>query len=258
MAASNRKISEEITINIGEFLRYMFQRTWLIIMCGLTLGLGMILYSMLFATPGYESSTKIYILSSSGDDSSSLTTSDMTVSSSLTKDYTEIIQNRTVVENVISSLQLNTTYEDFLKTVDVSASSSDTRILTITITDSDPYEAKRRVDTFRDIALNQIEEVMGRDVVKVIETASYPDHRTSPSLRKNGMIGAIVGILLCILVLLVVYLRNDTIRTQSDIERYLGITVLGLIPADSKFMKKSKQSQKAGKRSRKKSKSKRA
>lgn len=242
----NKRFSEGITINLAEIGRYLLKRSWLILASGMVMALSLILSSMMLAKPSYESSTKIYILSN--DDTNSLTTSDMTVSSSLTKDYAEILTSRTVVDRVISKLQLNATFEDFVKKVDVSSSSSDTRILTITVTDNDPYEAKRLVDAFRDTAVDQITDVMGKDMVKVIENANYPDHRSSPSLKKSGLLGGIVGVFLCCVILLIVYMKNDTLRTQNDVERYLGITVLGMIPSDSKLKKINKKT----KRSRKK------
>lgn len=61
---------------------------------------------------------------------------------SLTKDYAELIKSRTVTEGVIAQLNLDLTHEELLKKMAVD-SATDTRILSITVTDADPYEHAR-------------------------------------------------------------------------------------------------------------------
>ena len=48
-------------------------------------------------------------------------------------------------------------------------------------------------------------------------------------------------ILLAAAVVLIVYLTNDTVKTPEDVEKYLGLSVLGTIPNSSKKGKKSKK-----------------
>lgn len=52
-------------------------------------------------------------------------------------------------------------------------------------------------------------------------------------------------------IIVVSFLFNDTIRTQDDIERYLGISTLGIIPIDENMIADEKKSKKARKRSKK-------
>ena len=51
-------------------------------------------------------------------------------------------------------------------------------------------------------------------------------------------------ILLAAAVVLIVYLTNDTVKTPEDVEKYLGLSVLGTIPYSSKMGKKSKKKKK--------------
>ena len=79
----------------------------------------------------------MYVLSK--QDNNTLTQQDMQTSLSLTKDYAELIKSRTVTEGVIAQLNLDLTHEELLKKMAVD-SATDTRILSITVTDADPYE----------------------------------------------------------------------------------------------------------------------
>ena len=51
-------------------------------------------------------------------------------------------------------------------------------------------------------------------------------------------------ILLAAAVVIIVYLTNDTVKTPEDVEKYLGLSVLGTIPYSSKMGKKSKKKKK--------------
>ena len=50
--------------------------------------------------------------------------------------------------------------------------------------------------------------------------------------------------LLAAAVVIIVYLTNDTVKTPEDVEKYLGLSVLGTIPYSSKMGKKSKKKKK--------------
>lgn len=127
---------------------------------------------------------------------------------------------------------------------------SDSRVLQVTVTDPDPERAKNIVDAVADISANQITSVMQIEGVNVIEYGRVATEPSSPNVKKNTLLGAAVGIVLAIAVLVVNFILDDTIKTSDDVEKYLGITNLSLIPLteeeyngqphDSKKKKKSK------------------
>lgn len=55
------------------------------------------------------------------------------------------------------------------------------------------------------------------------------------------MIGGLLGILLAAAVVIIVYLTNDTVKTPEDVEKYLGLSVLGTIPYSSKWARNPKK-----------------
>ena len=107
---------------------------------------------------------------------------------------------------------------------------SDSRVLQVTVTDPDPERAKEIVDAVADISAKQITSVMQIDGVNVIEYGRVATSPSSPNVKKNTVLGAAVGVVLAIAVLVVKFLLDDTIKSSEDVERYLGITNLALIP----------------------------
>ena len=173
----------------------------------------------------------------------------MQTSLSLTKDYAELIKSRTVTEGVITQLNLNLTHEQLLGKMTVD-SATDTRILSISVRDKDPYEACEIANATRDVAANHIKNVMDIDAVNVVESANIPEQKVSPSATKNGVIGGILGVIAAVATVLIAYISNDTIKTQEDVERYLGLSTLGTIPiSEDERKKKKRKKQKKQKRS---------
>lgn len=232
---------EEREIDLGEIVHLLLSKLWIIILSGVVFCLATVMGTMLLVTPKYESTTKIVVLLK--QDSNTLTNQDMQISTSLTKDYVELIKSRTVTEGVIAQLGLDMTHEQLLKKLSVDTP-TDTRVVSITIKDTDPYTAAEIANAVRDVASKHIQQVMDIKAVNVVETANIPDEPSSPSLLKSGVIGAALGILLSLAIVVIVYLMNDTVKTPEDVEKYLGLSVLGTIPYASKLGKKSKKKKK--------------
>ena len=216
-----------IEIDLLEIFRLLLGNLWLIISVSLFFALGCFAVSKYVVAPYYESTTKIYILNKT--ESTAVTYSDVQMGTQLTKDYAELINRRAVLEEVMQKLDLDMEYEDLLSVVRVSTP-SDTRIVSITVEDVDPVEAMHMANCIREVASEHIQNVMDIDAVNVVETANMPTQKAGPSCVKWTMIGGIIGCFLICAVILIQYLIDDTIKTSEDVEKYLGLSTLALIP----------------------------
>jgi len=48
-------------------------------------------------------------------------------------------------------------------------------------------------------------------------------------------------VIIAMAVVIIIYLTNDTIKVEEDVERYLGLSVLGSIPYSEKESRSKKQ-----------------
>ena len=247
MEQQNLQNNDEIEIDVLELFHVLLDKIWVIILAGAVAALAVVAATILFITPQYQSTTKMYVLSK--QDSNTLTSQDMQTSLSLTKDYAELIKSRTVTEGVITQLNLDMTHEQLLSKMTVD-SATDTRILSISVRDADPYVACEIANAIRDVAANHIKNVMDIDAVYVVESANLPEYKNSPSIKKYGLVCGVAGVAIAIAIILITYLSNDTIKTQEDVERYLGLSTLGTIPMSEADRKnKNKKKHKKQKRS---------
>jgi capsular polysaccharide biosynthesis protein len=183
-------------------------------------------YSKFLITPQYESTSQLYVLSKS---TSITSMADIQLGTNLTNDYIVVVTGRPIVDQVIDNLGLDMSYESMVGKITLN-NPTDSRILEITVQDSDPQLAKRIADEMADVASAFIAEKMDQDPPSIIQYGYADGGKVSPSVGRNTVIGALVGAVLAMAVVVVIYLMNDTIMTQEDVEKKLGLTMLGTLP----------------------------
>lgn len=219
--------TDEVEIDLLELFQVLLSRIWLILSAGLFLALVCFAVSKFLITPTYESTTKIYILNKT--ESANVTYSDVQMGTQLTKDYAELISSRYVLEEVIQKLGLEEEYKVLLGQVNVTTP-SDTRIVAITVEDTDPVQAMNIANCIREVASDHIQNVMDIEAVNVVETANMPTEKAGPSCMKWTLIGGMLGCFILCAIILIQYLLDDTIKSSEDVEKYLGLSTLALIP----------------------------
>ena len=238
----NVENNDVVEIDLMEILGLMLHRLWLIILCAVAAGAAGYAVSRFVLTEQYESTTRIYVLNRQNDDT--LTYTDVQLGTQLTKDFREIIKSRYVLEQVIDICGLQDTSGSLASRISVDTQ-SDTRIVTITVTDTDSARAQYVANELREAAAERIKNVMDIQAVNVVDEANLPTAPSAPSVTKWTAIGFLLGAFLCMAVVLIQFLLDDTIKTSEDIEKYLGLSTLGMIP-----LREEKEEKEHGKTSR--------
>lgn len=239
--------ADVMTIDLVEVFQVIWHWLWLIVLVALACGTAAYAFSKFVLPEEFESTTKIYVLdkSGAGGTNSQSTYSDLQVGMQLTKDYVELIKSRTVLEAVMKDNHLDQTYtyEQFAETVNVQTP-ADTRIVTITVTNHDPALAQKLADDIRKRSGELIIKTMQIDAVNTYEKANYPDRKSAPSCGRWAVVAALIGALAVSAVVIARYLLDDTIKTSDDVEKYLGLSNLALIPFDESVMTEDEDSSK--------------
>lgn len=77
-----------------------------------------------------------------------------------------------------------------------------------------------------------IQQKMDQDAPNIIQKGYSDGEPVSPNIMKNTAVGGILGMFLAIAVIVVAYLFNDTIMNADDVQRKLGLNVLGTLPLE--------------------------
>lgn len=220
--------NDEIEIDLLEIFAVLRGRIVQIFGVGIILAAIVGLCTLFLIKPKYESTSKLYIV---GESSSIISLTSLQAGSQLAQDYIYLVQSRPVLEKVINNLGLDMQYDDLSDIITLN-NPTDTRILEITVQTDDPYIAKQIVDEIGKVAVERIKDIMGVDPPTTVEYGHVSDTQVSPSLKKNVAITFAGGVCVSCFVVIVLYLLNNTISTEEDIEKYLGINNLGVIPIE--------------------------
>lgn len=233
--------ADDMEINLWDLLRVLAKKLPVIVAVGILTALIAFGIGEFAMAPIYSSTTKIYVLNK--QENSSITYSDLQMGMQLTKDYAELIQSRPVLEEVIENMGLPMGYEKLREMVSVSTL-EDTRILSITVSDTDPARAMNIANAVRDAASVHITNVMDIEAVNVAETAYMPTSKSEPNVARMTTFGGCLGILLVAGIVVIRFIMDDTIKNAEDVEKYLGLSTLALIPNNEGEKKGKKKKRK--------------
>ncbi len=227
--------NEEIEIDLLQLWNAVRHRIWLVLLAGFIVADIAFAITKFLITPMYSSSATMLVVTKETTLSS---LADLQLGSQLTNDYEILITSRPVLQKTIEELELDTDYKHLRDTITIS-NPNDSRMLIISTLQADPELAKSVVDTLAGISSEYIAEKMEVTAPKIIEEGEVPLVQSSPSLLRNTAIGGLLGILAAVFLICVAVILNDSIQTEDDIERYLQLPVLAVVPDKNSSAKKS-------------------
>ena len=227
--------TEEIEIDLLQLWNAVRHRIWLVLLAGFIVADIAFAITKFLITPMYSSSATMLVVTKETTLSS---LADLQLGSQLTNDYEILISSRPVLQEAIEELGLEISYKRLRNMITIS-NPNDSRMLIISTMQPDPELAKSVVDTVAQISSEYIAEKMEVTAPKIIEEGEVPINQSSPSLLRNTAIGGMLGILAAVFLICVAVILNDSIQTEDDIERYLQLPVLAVVPDKSGSSRKS-------------------
>lgn len=222
---------DEITIDLKEIAYVLMEKLHYIVMFLLVGAVVFNMYSYFLIKPTYTSTSRLYVVSATKD--SVVNFSDLSVGTNLTKDYVELLLSYPVLDKVSEKIEKDYDYkissESLQKMISLE-NPEDTRILNINVTTTDPKVSKTIANALADEAVEYIPDTMGTFKPNIAQVAREAKVKTGPSYLKYTVIGALLGMLLCMAWFIFKYLSDDTIKTKEDVEKYFGMTPLAVLP----------------------------
>lgn len=221
-----RQEDDVVTIDLLELGRLIWRNIWIVVI-GIVAGAVLtFLVTKIFITPKYQATSTIYILSKT---TSITSLADLQIGSQLAGDFEIIATTRELIDKVIKDENLDKTYDELKKAIKVT-NPSNTHMLRIAVTDKDPETAARISNAIADELREEIAEVMNTDRPSTVEKAVVPKDPSSPNVKRNVVIGALVLAVLAILVIVIKHLSDDTIKDEDDVRKYLELDTLASFP----------------------------
>ncbi|AET70539.1 capsular polysaccharide biosynthesis protein [Desulfosporosinus orientis DSM 765] len=212
----------------------MLRRRWIIVVAlpliaALTSGV----ISFFVLKPVYQASTTLIVgkkAAEPGQEAAKILDNNVLLANQqLAKTYALIAQSRTVEEKVIKELNLELTVEGLDPMISINPVKA-TEILEIRVRNTSPEQAAAIANTMAQEFSKAVIDIKKVDSVSVVDTAVVPAKPVKPNQLLNILIAFVAGLIASFgLVFLLEYLDN-TVKTSGDVEKLLGIPVLGIIP----------------------------
>ncbi|TWT27890.1 YveK family protein [Planomicrobium sp. CPCC 101110] len=219
----------EGSFNTKEFLYRLKKRLPLIIIITLLFTVLSGVLSYKFLQPVYQASTQILVNQTAGSATGDQAL-DIESNIQLISTYNGIIKSPVILAAVIEELNLNDTVATLNERITVS-SAEKSQILQIDVEDGSMENAVLTSNTIASVFQEEIKNLMNIDNVRILSPAEMPaiSKPIRPDPLLNMAIGAVVGFMFSLGLVILLDQMNTTVRTEEDIEEIIGLHVLGIV-----------------------------
>ena len=214
-------------IDLTELFDYFFRRAYIIIITALVFLVGGLTYTVFLKEPLYKSDVNV-ILVSKNSQSSSLQ-SEIAANQKLAATYRELVTSRSVLNEVIEDLDLTYTVSQLQKMISVQ-NVNETEIIKITVSSSKPKEAKEIANVVAIKFQDEVKDIYNLENVSIIDKAVLAKEPYNINVVKESIIYIALGVVLSCGVIFVIYYFDNTIKSIDQVEKRLGIPVIGTVP----------------------------
>lgn len=95
---------------------------------------------------------------------------------------------------------------------------------------TNPSEAQAIANGIADVFMSNVSRIMQINNVQIIDKAGLPEEPVSPRIKLNIAIAGVVGLMMSVFIVFLMEALDQTIKVPEDIEKSLGIPVIGMIP----------------------------
>lgn len=220
-------LNEMEEIDLLELFRAVLKYIKLIIVLCILFGVGGFFGTKLLIAPTYTSSTSIY-LTPQISESGSLDYNSQMANSKLVTNAVNLLTQNNIMSEVAKDVGLESA-DSVKKLVSVS-NESNTEIITVTATTTDPKLSKDIANGTVDTFIKTMQKNLNVRNIEIVDKAKLSYVPSGPNAKKNGVLAAAVGFVLGAGYAVLRYLLDNRLRTKEEAEKYLGIPVFCEIP----------------------------
>lgn len=219
-------------LDLKELLQIFWEKKVQIILLIAIFAVIGVIYTLAFVTPKYQAATTLILATNSSSNQAgqeSITTTDVTLNSKLVSTYSKLVESNKIVRKVISNLSLDMEESTFKKGISVTAV-EDAEMIKIAIKNEDPVLATKIANETAKVFIENVKEYYGIENVHVVDEAEIPQEPSNVNPVKDIVIFTFIGIVVAVMYVLVSNMLDTTIKSEEDVEKISGLTVLVTMP----------------------------
>lgn len=190
-------------------------------------------YSYYYKKPQYNSSVTVLLTGDEAQGEKQVTQTDLNLNSGLISTYGSIAKSANVLSKVIENLGLDISVQNLQKNLTV-AEIKNTQFLKITVENSNPETAMKIANEISTVFVEQIKTIYNIQNINIIDTAEISNTPCNINHIKDMAIALMAGIFASEVLILILYILDDTIKSEKDIPVNLKLETIGTIPNTNK------------------------
>jgi len=235
----------EETISLKELLKTLRKRLRLILIITFIAILISGVVSYFFLTPVYQASTQL-LVNQSKSEQSAYQYNEVQTNLQLINTYNVIIKSPAILELVIKELKLDMSVSELNGKITV-GNETNSQVVNLSVQDTNAKMATKIANKTAEVFQKEIVNIMNVDNVSILAKAEVTDH-TSPIKPKpllNVAIALVVGLMAGIGIAFLLEYFDTTIKNEEEIEKLIGVPVLGTIAVMDESQIRNLQTDKA-------------
>lgn len=229
---------ETVEFDLRNLFKILLKRSWIIFLCMVIMGAAMLVYTVNFVAPQYKANVTMYVNNNTNNNGSGIDSTDLAVALRLVKTYVTIISSDNVLDKVISETELDLTAEQVRSMLSAEVV-NETEMFRVSVTAPSPQLAADIANAIAEVAPDEIAAIIEGSTAKVIDYAKVPKGRNSPNYTTSTAIGALIGVVLSVLAILLHNMLDLTVHNEDELTNTFSIPVLGVIPELQESKKQS-------------------
>ena len=222
----------EETIDLREYFAIIKKRSWIIALITTIAVIVSAVISFFILKPVYQANATLIVNTEKNEETQMITGDQFNVTQKLAVTYGEIITSRSVINPVIKNLGLEETYDELVKKITVSPV-KDTQIINISVQDINPKKARDIANEIPEVFTKEAKRITKANDIQVIDKAILPKEAVKPNKIMNIAISAVLGMMIGLFIVFLIEYLDNGLKTPQDIEKHLGLPVLGVVPNES-------------------------
>lgn len=224
------KRSDNIEIKMIPMLKALIRKIWLMVLVGLVIAVAVFGITKIMIKPLYRCGFTAYVNNQQAQASKDvLTSSDLVAAQHLTKTFSSIIRSNTVLTASLKSINSDLSYSQF-KTMVSTEIQEGTEVISVYVVNQDPQLAFELATAIAQTAPTYMSSIVEGSSMRIVDYPEYSDNRYRPSYFKYALLGFFAGVLLVIVILVIRFIKDDTVNDEATLENQFNLPVLGIIP----------------------------
>ena len=179
--------------------------------------------------------------------SEGMSSASLNASQTLVNEYIVVIKNDMMLSKVSDWLKENrgiALSTGQLRSVLSLSEVNETAMLRVAAVTTDPQQSKAICEAVMEVAPDELTDIMPLSTIRPMAPPKT-GYRVGPNVTRNAIIGAVIGLLVTCVLVIVLYMLDDTVKGERDLKRRMDIVVLGEVPS---FQNDKKGGKRHGKR----------